>query len=100
MSRRLCAHFAVDRLSEDELIIFDNLNRSDYMEGYQFLVEQGFYQLRFSGPVAGAPFPSFSFLFLKSLKSLPKVVFEPSKFKNPEHEETYRLVILYGLSIA
>lgn len=85
MARRLCAYFAVDKLTEDGFIIFDNSNRSDYMEGYQFLIEQGFYQLRLSGPVAGAPFPSCTSIFLKSLKSFPKVVFEPSMFKIPEY---------------
>lgn len=85
MARRLCAHFAVDRLTDDGVIVFDNSNRSDYIEGYQYLVENGFYQIRFSGPVAGAPFPSCTSIFVKSLSSFPKVVFEPSLFKIPEY---------------
>lgn len=85
MARRLCTYFAVERLTTDGIIVFDNSNRSDYMEGYQFLVAQGFYQLRFSGPVAGAPFPSCTSIFVKSLSSFPKVVFEPSMFDIPEY---------------
>ena len=85
MARRLCAYFAVRKLSDDGFIVFDNSNRSDYMEGYQFLVESGFYQIRFSGPVAGAPFPSCTSIFVKSLNSFPKVVFEPSMFNIPEY---------------
>ena len=73
MARRLCAYFALENLSDDGFIVFDNSNRSDYMEGYQFLVESGFYQFRFSGPVAGAPFPSCTSIFIKSLNSFPKV---------------------------
>ena len=80
MARRLCAEFAISRLNENGIIIFDNSNRSDYLEGYQLLVENGFYQLRFSGPVAGAAFPSCTSVFLKDLKALPKIVFEPSMF--------------------
>ncbi|HCM1204906.1 TPA: hypothetical protein N2883_004582, partial [Vibrio parahaemolyticus] len=80
MARRLCAEFAVSRLNDHGIIIFDNSNRSDYLEGYQILVEQGFYQIRFSGPVVGAPFPSCTSVFIKSLDALPKVVFEPSLF--------------------
>lgn len=85
MARRLCAYFAVRKLTDDGFIVFDNSNRSDYMEGYQFLVESGFYQIRFSGPVAGAPFPSCTSIFVKSLNSFPKVVFEPSMFNIPEY---------------
>ena len=85
MARRLCAYFALENLSDDGFIVFDNSNRSDYMEGYQFLVESGFYQFRFSGPVAGAPFPSCTSIFIKSLNSFPKVVFEPSMFNIPEY---------------
>lgn len=84
MARRLCTEFAVSRLNENGIIIFDNSNRSDYLEGYQFLVENGFYQLRFSGPVVGATFPSCTSVFLKDLKALPKIVFEPSMFNIQE----------------
>jgi GR25 family glycosyltransferase involved in LPS biosynthesis len=85
MARRLCAHFAVKKLAENGIIIFDNSNRSDYLEGYQYLVEQGFYQIRFSGTVPGAAFPSCTSIFIKSIESLPKIVFKKPLFDIPEY---------------
>jgi hypothetical protein len=85
MARRLCAVFAVKCLSENGIIIFDNSNRSDYLEGYQYLIEHGFYQLRFSGIVPGATFPSCSSIFIKNLKGLNQIAFQPSMFNIPEY---------------
>ncbi|WNC71297.1 glycosyltransferase family 25 protein [Thalassotalea psychrophila] len=85
MARRLCAHFAVKKLAKNGIIIFDNSNRSDYIEGYQYLVEEGFYQIRLSGAVAGAAFPSCTSIFIKSIESLPKVVFKKPLFDIPEY---------------
>ncbi len=85
MCRRLCAHFAVNHLAENGIILFDNSNRSDYFEGYQYLIEQGFYQIRFSGIVPGANFPSCSSIFIKSLEALPKITFSASMFGIQEY---------------
>ncbi|MCU7375078.1 hypothetical protein PEC18_30740 [Paucibacter sp. O1-1] len=49
MARRLCCYFAIQKLSDNGIIIFDNSNRSDYLEGYQYLIEQGFYRYVFLG---------------------------------------------------
>jgi GR25 family glycosyltransferase involved in LPS biosynthesis len=85
MARRLCCYFAIKKLSDNGIIIFDNSNRSDYLEGYQYLIEQGFYQIRFSGTVPGAHFPSCTSLFIKSLDAFPKVVFNKPAFNIPEY---------------
>jgi len=85
MCRRLCAYYAVQRLSENGVIIFDNSNRSDYFEGYQYLIESGFYQIRFSGIVPGADFPSCTSIFIKSLSALPRVTFSRSMFGIKEY---------------
>lgn len=85
MCRRLCPLFAVEFLKEDGIIIFDNSNRSDYKEGYEYLINQGFYQIRFSGSVPGAAFPSTTSIFIRSLKALNKITFEPSLFGIPEY---------------
>jgi len=85
MARRLCAHFAVDSLEDDGIILFDNSNRSDYLEGYQFLVERGFFQIRLWGGVAGATFPSCTSVFVRSLDALPRIAWQPSVFGFPEY---------------
>ena len=43
MARRLCPYFAVKKMSETGILTFNNSNSSDYLEGYKFLVDQGFY---------------------------------------------------------
>jgi hypothetical protein len=85
MARRLCAHFAADKLEDNGVILFDNSNRSDYMEGYQFLIEQGFFQLRLWGSVAGATFPSCTSVFIRSLDALPRITYQSSVFGFPEY---------------
>ncbi|MGB3614085.1 MAG: hypothetical protein WBA10_09850 [Elainellaceae cyanobacterium] len=85
MARRLCAYFAVEKLKDDGIIIFDNSNRSDYLEGYQYLTRSGFFQIRLWGTVAGATFPSCTSIFVRKLQSLPKLDFQSSLFDFPEY---------------
>lgn len=85
MCRRLCAFFAVKALKENGMIIFDNSNRSDYIEGYDYLTQQGFYQIRFAGNVPGAAFPSCTSVFIKNIEALKRISFEPSFFGIPEY---------------
>jgi hypothetical protein len=85
MARRLCTYFAVKKLSDKGIIVFDNSNRSDYLEGYQYLVDQGFYQIRLSGTVPGASFPSCTSIFIKTIESIPKIVFKKPLFDIPEY---------------
>ncbi|MEO0405916.1 MAG: hypothetical protein AAF289_01060 [Cyanobacteria bacterium P01_A01_bin.135] len=85
MARRLCAHAAVPKLKADGIILFDNSNRSDYLEGYQHLTRCGFAQIRLWGSVPGATFPSCSSIFLRDVRALPQLDFQPSLFDFPEY---------------
>lgn len=85
MARRLCVWFAIEHLKDDGIIVFDNSNRSDYMEGYQHLIDAGFHQLRFWGGVAGATFPTCTSFFIRTLKALPDEAYTPTLFGLPEY---------------
>ncbi|MGF1535849.1 MAG: hypothetical protein ACFB4J_05085 [Elainellaceae cyanobacterium] len=85
MARRLCAHAAVKKLKADGIILFDNANRSDYLEGYQYLTQSGFVQVRLWGSVPGAAFPSCTSIFLRDIRALPQLDFQSSLFDIPEY---------------
>lgn len=85
MARRLCAWFAIEHLKDDGIIVFDNSNRSDYLEGYQHLINSGFRQLRFWGGVAGATFPTCTSFFIRTLNALPNEAYTPTLFGLPEY---------------
>ncbi|MEO5924517.1 MAG: class I SAM-dependent methyltransferase [Bryobacteraceae bacterium] len=45
-----CARAAVEKLTPDGVVIWDNSDRDYYKPGYQFLAERGFRRLEFVGP--------------------------------------------------
>lgn len=47
--RIFCAKNAAQKLTDDGIIIFDNSDRDDYREAYDFLKEKGFHKLPFRG---------------------------------------------------
>jgi len=85
MARRLCVRYAVENIKDNGIIIFDNSNRSDYLEGYQYLIDRGYHQLRFWGSVTGAGFPSCTSVFIRTIDPLSKVAYQPSIFGIPEY---------------
>ncbi|MBT9313007.1 hypothetical protein [Leptothoe kymatousa] len=85
MARRLCAYYAPEYLKKDGFIIFDNSNRSDYMEGYKYLLSLGFYHVPFWGLVPGAEFPSCTSIFAKSHNIFKGVSMHSSIFDIPEY---------------
>lgn len=66
--RNACAQAAIERVSENGVIIFDNSDRFEYQEGHDKLARSGFYRLDFWGLV-----PSY---FYKNCTSI--------HFKDPE----------------
>jgi len=50
-----CAQNSVEKLSENGIIIWDNTDRDYYSEGYRYLKEQGFKELKLSGIIWGLP---------------------------------------------
>ncbi len=48
-----CAKNSLDSLTEDGVIIFDDSDRRQYQEGYNFLMQNGFKRLEFRGIVPG-----------------------------------------------
>lgn len=85
MARRLCAHFAIPKLKDNGLIVFDNSNRSDYLEGYKHLIESGLRPIPLWGNVPSATFPSCTSLFVKNIECLSTSGFHPSIFRIPEY---------------
>ncbi len=85
MARRLCVFEAVNHLSENGFIVFDNSNRSDYDLAYSILEEQGFVQIPFWGLVPGATFMTCTSFFTKSLRRFPRANHVPNSFGLPEY---------------
>ena len=44
-----CAKHSIERLKPSGVVIWDNSDREEYQEGYDFLIKQGFKRLDFSG---------------------------------------------------
>ncbi|MEM9836737.1 MAG: FkbM family methyltransferase [Bacteroidota bacterium] len=68
--RVACSYAAVERLSEDGIIIWDNADRSDYQEGYDMLRAKGFRRIDFKGLSPGMHFDSSTAVFYSQQKSL------------------------------
>ena len=47
--RNDCVKYCIEQLTNDGVIIFDNTQVTDYMEGIDFLVNQGFKKIDFEG---------------------------------------------------
>lgn len=56
-----CAHFAVEALNKDGVIVWDNMERKDYQEGKEFLYEHGFRAIPYTG-IGPAAFVSYTTL--------------------------------------
>lgn len=65
IDRVQCALNCVGALKEDGVIIWDNSDRLEYQEGYEFLIEQGFRRLEFSGLGPIVMIPTATTLFYR-----------------------------------
>ena len=61
-----CAKNSLDSLREGGVIVWDNSDRDQYKEGYDFLLENGFRRLDFSGLGPINPYPWCTSVFYKN----------------------------------
>ena len=85
MARRLCTEFAVEKLTEDGVIILNNSNRSDYDTAFDILNEAGFKQIPFWGLVPGLPLITCSSFFLRDMDRLASGEHQPDSYKLPAY---------------
>ena len=67
MARSACARVAVDRLKPDGFIVFDNSDRDEYADAYQFLIDAGFARINYWGPGPINPYEWCTSIFTRSL---------------------------------
>ncbi len=65
-----CAKQAVERLNEAGVIIWDNTDREDYNQGYEYLIDKGFKRLDFKGATAFMNQASCSSIFYREQNCL------------------------------
>ncbi len=70
MARILTAWIAARQLREGGLIVFDNSDRAEYTEGYEFLAKNGFVRIDFWGPGPINPYEWCTSIFTKNLGAL------------------------------
>jgi len=72
MARSACARVAVDRLKPDGFIVFDNSDRDDYQDAYQYLIDAGFARIDYWGPGPINAYEWCTSVFTKSLSPFQK----------------------------
>ncbi len=70
MARVLTAWLASRQLAENGIIIFDNSDRDEYKEAYEYLEQQGFARIDFSSMGPLNTYEWCTSIFVKSLRSL------------------------------
>lgn len=70
MARVLTAWLASRQLADDGMIIFDNSDRDEYSDAYQFLIRAGFVRIDFSGLGPLNDYAWCTSIFVKSLHPL------------------------------
>jgi hypothetical protein len=70
MARVLTAWLASRQLADDGMIIFDNSDRNEYIDAYQYLEQAGFARIDFSGIGPLNTYEWCTSMFVKSLRSL------------------------------
>lgn len=64
-SRNDCARAATDKLKPGGLIVFDNADGSEFDEGQQFLIDQGYYRIDFWGPIPSYLYKNCTSVFFR-----------------------------------
>jgi len=67
MARSACARLAAQRLKPEGLIVFDNSDRTEYNDAYEFLINAGFARINYWGPGPINPYEWCTSIFTKSL---------------------------------
>ena len=60
-----CCINSVSKLKENGVLIFDDAHRPEYQESYDYMIEQGFKRIDFTGVAAGFFFKKSTSLFYK-----------------------------------
>jgi hypothetical protein len=64
--RNDCVKYCIEQLTNDGVIIFDNTQVTDYMEGIDFLVNQGFKKIDFEGILPIVSYNNTTSIFYKN----------------------------------
>jgi hypothetical protein len=75
-ARVLCTLMAMNKISDNGLIIFDNSDRNQYNQAYIALYDNGFRRIDFRGYCPGNDYESSTSIFIKNIEALkfgPKV---------------------------
>jgi hypothetical protein len=70
MARVLTTWLATRQLTDDGIIVFDNSDRVEYQDAYDFLKSLGFVSIDFSGLGPLNPYGWSTSIFFKSLTAL------------------------------